>query len=171
MKCTSTLYHQQVRKHLLKAAPSTEEQGAGGNPVLFGMVAFKIDPVAMNSLKCQPSAGKDRPCQHIWNAYSRCAPASTPACPTRAPGLPTTPGSCLRGRRKVFLAGATSTPQQERSTAGTRVCGANGKRCTDGSAFGYGPAELSSSLVFRDSCFLNSFSQRATATLQNCTLK
>lgn len=47
----------------------------------------------------------------------------------------------------------------------------NGKRPTKSSAFVYSPAILSGSLVLRNSCFLDPFSQWAMDTLEKCPLK
>lgn len=47
----------------------------------------------------------------------------------------------------------------------------NGKCSRKGSAFVYSPVKLSGSLAFRNSCFLNPFSQWAMDTLEKCPLK
>lgn len=86
----SVPYHQQVHKHLLEAASSTEEQGAGGkqsrlppciqaplsskNHIWLGFFN-KIHPAAMHFLKGEPSAGKGLVGKE--NKHSRCAPAGT----------------------------------------------------------------------------------------------
>ena len=77
---------------------------------LVGFFAFKIYPVAMNTLKCRPSAGKGCPCQHIWNKHSRCALASTQ--PARRGLL-----VCLR-----LLALVVGTDRERSSLPSDRAC-------------------------------------------------
>lgn len=93
------------------------------NHIWLGFFVFNLYPVAINSLKCQPSAGKGCPCQHIWNAHSRYAPASTQ--PVQRGLLVCMQLLALpagKDRERSFWPAtkhATSTPQQEQSTVGT----------------------------------------------------